>query len=124
MLHLSEDVATERAGDARSLTSYKRGLMDEAAINKLVEERVAAALAARETDTAQPGQLAARVTENKRVKDQALMRQGQLAGQEAQAEAQYKQGRFDRTTDLSNRPGVQAAALMEAEIVIREVYGE
>lgn len=57
--------------------------MDEAAINKLVEERVAAALAARQTDEAEQSAIRQRMTEDKMRKDSALMRQAAQGRDEA-----------------------------------------
>lgn len=96
--------------------------MDEAAVNKLVEERVAAILAKRETDEAQQEQIKQRQSEDKRLKDQALMRMSGVAQQEPSGA--YGTGRqFGHAQQLvaELRRSPQVADM--AEEIMTEVYG-
>jgi|SRR5579859_67176 len=117
-------MVTGRAATAALYPTRRKEPMDEAAIQALVEKRVAEILANRQVDEANQAAVEARQSEDKRVKDQALMRMSAAATEEARAEQAYKAGRYDRASGLHQAPAIQAAALTEAEIVIAEVYGE
>lgn len=95
--------------------------VDEAAIQALVEERVAAILAQRETDAASQDAITAAQAEHKRRADQALMQLSASAQDES--EARLKSDSFRRGGELARSPGVLAVALQEAQIIEIEVNG-
>lgn len=96
--------------------------VDEAAINKLVEERVAAILAQRETSQADQEQIQQRQSEDKRLKDSSLMRLAQSANEEP--ESGYGSGReFRRGRELSESFRDHPSVVAMAEQLEAEAYG-